>query len=64
MKKNRKIDLAEPLMGDNYHNLEITLAWGSLAVKAEMEPYCASYWVMWEEMHYDFKCQVQREMSS
>lgn len=51
-------------MGDNYHNLEITLAWGSLAVKAEMEPYCASHWVMWEERHYDFKCQVQREISS
>ena len=27
MKKNREIDLAEPLMGDNYHNLEISLAW-------------------------------------
>lgn len=42
MKKNREIDLAEPLMGDNYRSLEISLARGSLADKAKRETYCAS----------------------
>lgn len=35
MKKKREIDFAEPLMGDNYHSLEISLAKDSLADKAK-----------------------------
>lgn len=46
MKNNREIDHAEPLMGDNYHSLEISLARGSLADKAKRETYCASPWLM------------------
>lgn len=45
MKKNREIDFAEPLMGDNYHGLEISLAEDSPADRAKREARCASYWL-------------------
>lgn len=35
MKKNREIDLAEPVKVDNYHSLEVRLARGSLEDKAK-----------------------------
>lgn len=45
MKKNREIDFAEPLMGDNYHSLEVGLATGFLEVKAKRETHCVSHWL-------------------
>lgn len=55
MKKKREIDFAEPLVGDNYHSLEISLAKDSLADKAKREARCTSPWLPWEEMCSHFK---------
>lgn len=43
MKKNREIDLAVPLMADNYHGLEISLTRGSLEDKVKRETLCFSW---------------------
>lgn len=45
MKKNREIEFAEPLMGDNYHSLEVSLAMGFLADKAKRGTHCVSHWL-------------------
>lgn len=46
MKKNREIDFAEPLMGDNYHSLEVSSAKDSLADKAKRKARCAAHWLL------------------
>lgn len=51
MKKNREIDSAEPLIEDNYHSLEISLARGSLADKAKREIHRASHWLIYMRRH-------------
>ena len=50
MKKNREIDFAELLMGDNYRSLEISFAADSRAGKASGEARAACHWLTREEM--------------